>query len=479
MRGLTDLAELEESSQQRTAAVGHLTEAAEIGESLRRQYQRPEEGPRIQWRLAGIYSKLVRLQAASGHNTAAFLFAERARAALLLRNLAERSAPNDVRRDAAISPYDSAVPRFDDIASALRACGRRTVLLSYFVADDQLFAFVIRSGETRVEMVTREVTADLAAGMVSALDRMTAREASPVAEENLAHLSEVILPPLRDMLDPADTLLIVPHGFLHRMPFHALQIDGVRLIERCAVAYLPSALALPYLTDPESTTPRAPVVIGAHFTEEASDVADLLKADKTLIGEQVDRQAVLNALPSADVIHLSAHGFFAPDRPQQSGWILRPSPEILEYLETAGMPTRNFWRSMMAQAATDAVVTVEDLSALRLRARLVTMSACESGLVEVDPADDSVGLIPALLSSGVRGVLGSLWKVDPSVTRRLMTAFYSQLQGQGWRQQPHALQTAMLGVMRDQPQPYFWAPFILVGGVSPAVGQASGDSGVL
>ena len=473
MRGLTSLAELEENRQHQTEAIGLLTEAADIGENLRRQYQRPEEGSRIQWRLAGIYGRLVRLHATRGQATDAFLCAERARATLLLRSLAERPAAKDVTRDAEMRLNQWAAPTLDNVLSALRLCGRRAALISYFLANDQLYAFVIRSSRIRVEMVICDLATELAHEIVTAFDAEVAGPRPTVTKETWQQLSEIIISPLRAMLDPEDTLLIVPHGFLHHLPLHALNVDGVRLIERWPVAYLPAASALPYLTDPDPTAPRKTVVVGAHFTGEANDVADLLKADKTLIGPQVKKQSVLQALPSADVIHISAHGFFDQDRPRQSGWILQPSPEIIKYIEEARTGTRSLWQLVTAEAAANAVVTVEDLRELRLHARLVTMSACESGLMQTDPADDPVGLIPALLSSGVRGVLGSLWKVDPSVTRDLMTTFYSQLQRYGWGNRPRAFQTAMLNVMRERPHPYFWAPFILVGGMTAESGSAS------
>jgi CHAT domain-containing protein len=112
------------------------------------------------------------------------------------------------------------------------------------------------------------------------------------------------------------------------------------------------------------------------------------------------------------------------------------------------------------------ILDADDLVTARSRARLVTLSACETGLVRTDAADDPVGLVPALLATGVNGVAATLWLVDAETTAALMREFYTALKGPGgWDRIPFALRDAINRIRTRYPHPYNWAPVLLVGGI--------------
>src|SRR3970040_718169 len=102
---------------------------------------------------------------------------------------------------------------------------------------------------------------------------------------------------------------------------------------------------------------------------------------------------------------------------------------------------------------------------LRLRPRLVTLSACETALgasyfTEVPAGDDFVGLTRAFLFAGSPSVLATLWEVDDRSTLPLMKSFYRQ-----WGQTDKARALAEAQRSRLNPggpsrPPYFWAPFV-------------------
>jgi CHAT domain-containing protein len=65
------------------------------------------------------------------------------------------------------------------------------------------------------------------------------------------------------------------------------------------------------------------------------------------------------------------------------------------------------------------------------------------------------------LYAGARSLLVSLWNVNDESTAALMTEFYRQ-----WQSSPSkagALRSAMLAIRDRYPNPFFWAPFLLVG----------------
>jgi CHAT domain-containing protein len=100
-----------------------------------------------------------------------------------------------------------------------------------------------------------------------------------------------------------------------------------------------------------------------------------------------------------------------------------------------------------------------------MRAELVVLSACQTGLGDLKQAEGTIGLQRAFLARGARSVLVSLWNVDDAATRLLMERFYTHWLGATPHTKAEALQLAQRDV-RAQPQfahPMYWAGFQLVG----------------
>ena len=111
---------------------------------------------------------------------------------------------------------------------------------------------------------------------------------------------------------------------------------------------------------------------------------------------------------------------------------------------------------------------MHEILGLRLRARLVTLSACDTALAsgyfsDVPAGDDFVGLTRAFLFAGSSSVLASLWEVNDRSTLRLMRSFYRHLEKSGKASALAEAQRAMRRQVGPYSHPYFWAPFVLVG----------------
>jgi CHAT domain-containing protein len=99
---------------------------------------------------------------------------------------------------------------------------------------------------------------------------------------------------------------------------------------------------------------------------------------------------------------------------------------------------------------------------LDLSGAVVTLSACESGRNEVIVGDEPIGLMRACLGIGASSLVVSLWLVQDEATSSLMEGYYERLRGNA--RPAEALRGAQLAVKDEYPHPYYWAPFILVGG---------------
>ncbi|MEL7171197.1 MAG: CHAT domain-containing protein, partial [Bacteroidota bacterium] len=115
-------------------------------------------------------------------------------------------------------------------------------------------------------------------------------------------------------------------------------------------------------------------------------------------------------------------------------------------------------------ATTDGIATAYELASLDLRGTdLVVLSACETGLGEIEAGEGVLGLRRAFEVAGAETVVMSLWKVPDAATAALMTAFYGALDD--GRTKAEALREAAAVVRAEErwAHPYWWAAFVLAG----------------
>lgn len=114
-------------------------------------------------------------------------------------------------------------------------------------------------------------------------------------------------------------------------------------------------------------------------------------------------------------------------------------------------------------SAEDGLLQVRDVFNLELHADLVVLSACQTGVGKEVAGEGLIGMTRAFLYAGAASVVVSLWQVDDESTSDLMVSFYRQLELTGDKSE--ALRRAKLELIDRSPyfQPYYWAPFILIG----------------
>lgn len=322
-------------------------------------------------------------------------------------------------------------------------------MISYHLLGRELIAFCHHRDRTQVvrSLIDPIELARLIRRLNSQWDRF--RLGRPFADRHagalirsanrvLAQLYHRVMEPVLAVVDGTpEELVIIPHGALHQVPFHALYGQHGYLVDRFRISYAPSATVFAMAQERASQLDTSLVVAvpDARIPEvarEAAQVASHLDRATVLVGDEATVGAFEDLAPRSATIHLACHGLFRAENPMFS-----------------------------AVRLADRWMTAGEVMRLRLPASLVTLSACESGSGRNLEGDEVIGLTRAFLGAGAAAVVVSLWLVEDEVAASLMGHWY-RLVGEGLGAAA-ALGEAQRRLKAVFPHPYHWAPYVLVG----------------
>ncbi|MEW6498141.1 MAG: CHAT domain-containing protein, partial [Cyanobacteriota bacterium] len=340
-------------------------------------------------------------------------------------------------------------------------------------------------------------------------------------------LRAAIFDPLLNAIGSRKRLFLAPDGNLTKLPFEVLPIDSDRrLIDEYHISYLSTGrdvLRFGAVSTGKYTEPL--VVADPDFDLSCESAAESVNPPslsdqqskdldrrtltfKRLPGTKVEGEqiaGILNVKPwlaervlethlkachSPRLLHLATHGFFLRDQQRDlyqsvhqgqlgfgtvgginQSWMGRLSGQGLENpLLRSGLALAgaNTWlkNGSLPKEAEDGILTAEDVSGLDLLdTDLVVLSACETGLGEVQTGEGVFGLRRAFVLAGAKTLVISLWKVPDKQTQELMADFYRRLlDGQS---RSEALREAQLVMKVKYPNPYYWGAFICQGVPNP------------
>ncbi|MEM9597626.1 MAG: CHAT domain-containing protein, partial [Acidobacteriota bacterium] len=278
-------------------------------------------------------------------------------------------------------------------------------------------------------------------------------------------LHTLLVAPVLELVPEAEHLLVAPDRSLHLLPFEALLTgdpasttgapgDLPYLLRRVAVSYVASADVLGSLAagprwrrdaaegpsfvalaDPTGSEPPLP-----EARREAASASAVFPPGGALVltGDGASERALKgdSRLASASILHLATHGELG-----------RPQPRL----------------RLAAGDGEDGVLYLHEVFGLDLRAGLVVLSGCETGLGEEVAGEGILGLSRALFYAGASSVVVSLWRVRDASTAELMAGLYRAMsKGEGAHR---ALRRSKLALIDGDTwaHPFHWAPFVLQG----------------
>lgn len=348
------------------------------------------------------------------------------------------------RREGGASPL-----RAFDVRQLQQQLAEDEALVEYTALGDELLAFVVTRNRVEVTRNLASVTAinERLQALRFQIDslrfgaRSIRRHIAALTEKTNVHLRQLhdqLLRPLQRQLEGRRKLVIIPHGSLHYLPFHALH-DGDRyLIEAAEISYAPSAAIFQQCLQRSAHTLNRALLLGVsddqtpRISDEIRTLKEIFPIATTLVEEAATAKALRCNSSDADVLHLACHGQFRFDNPLFSA----------------------LWLA-------DGWFTVRDAYGLKLERALVTLSACETGANVIAPGDELIGLARGFFSAGARAVLLSLWMVDDETTAQMMVDFYRETRRGS--SLAASLRLAQLKMLQERRHPFFWSPFVLVG----------------
>lgn len=325
-------------------------------------------------------------------------------------------------------------------------------LVQYAVLPDKLAIWIVT--KTRFELLEKRITAAELEQRVAAYRALIVEQGSPAAIRQGAQ-------DLYALLIPADLagdkqLCFVPDKALHQLAFATLVSPrGSYLLQDYALLYAPSASVLVLATENgrrrENDEESLLSVGNPEFDREENinlpDLQDARAEAKSiaadypksieLLGSDATKEKFLRNFTNAEVVHFAGHFVANAQSPANSKLLF------------AGGELRS-----------------SELSSYKLpHAKLVVLSACETGFEHYNRSEGAIGIARTWLALGAPVVVASQWKVDSEPTKNLMIAFHRNRKEKRMTS-AESLRQAQLEVLsrNETSAPFYWAAFSLFGG---------------
>ncbi|KAM3116307.1 CHAT domain-containing protein [Phormidesmis sp. 146-33] len=315
---------------------------------------------------------------------------------------------------------------FEQIHSLI---GQHTAILEWYYTQENLYVFIIIPGLGYPIVYEYPQTSLKELGDLASEYRYNYLKSRKEWQNNLSNYLErfaglLEVERLVETYIPStdcQRLILVPHRDLHVLPIHALpMLGGEPLFNKFSqgISYAPSCQVLELsckqqrtdftnllaIQDPNGAQMEGqgfPTLLSANL--EVETISKLFPSIKVLAKDEAKKSTLVSYsyLQSTHCCHFACHGSFQQSAPLESALHLADGEDL----------------------------TLAEIFALPLnQCRLVTLSACETGLIDVNsPSDEYIGLPNGFIYAGSPSVVSSLWKANDISTALLMVRFYKNL----------------------------------------------------
>jgi len=368
--------------------------------------------------------------------------------------------------------YAVSAPSIQTLQTDLKV--NNQALIEYFLTYDKIYALIV--SEDRYELKTwdrpQQLTHKIQTLRRTIYEDANYSERAELFVKSAHNLYKDLILPLGDL---PDRLTIIPDGVLNYLPFDVLLTDKADypgnykthdyLLRTKQISYDYSATLR--MQERKTTTGKVDFMGFAPYYEDEDEKAiasrgvSQLKHNitevtkiKQLIGgvaylkEEAVKLTFKNECHKAGILHFAGHAI------QEE-----INPDFSHLLFSSGIKNNR-----VSQLA------VKEIYAHKMPAKMVVLSACNTGMGEVQKGEGMYSLGRAFSYAGAHSLISTLWSVDDKSTMQIMESFYKHLK-EG-KTKDEALQAAKIfhiekALTNKKSQPLFWAGFVAYGDMTP------------
>jgi CHAT domain-containing protein len=331
--------------------------------------------------------------------------------------------------------------QFDPFRSTL---SDRTAIVEFYITADKLLVFIItkHTQEPIVlspDLINLNKLANWANSYLQAYTNKKSHWQRRLTTRlhllaKILHIDEII----KQISLECERLILIPHRYLHLLPLHALPMAGdSSLFDRFpeGVSYAPSCQLLQLAQNrqrPEFThlfAVQNPTGDLSYADIEVESIQSYFNTSNLLKQKIATKEAIDDTfINNVHCAHFSCHGYFNGTEPRKSALLLADSQ--LNFTPTKSDAENYLCLGNGGVLDLNKCLTLDSIFTLNLeQCRLVTLSACETGLIDFrNTSDEYIGLPSGFLCARASTVVSSLWRVNDLSTAFLMIRFYQNLQ---------------------------------------------------
>ncbi len=350
-------------------------------------------------------------------------------------------------------------------------------MVEYFLGAYTITIFVINRDDFQVvEVPLPQNFSILTYAFSSSIQRFSYISSKKISRnikfyrESAFELYQILFAPIRELL--GERIIIIPGGELEELPFEALLSstpdektvfnDYPFLVRDYTISYNYSASLLQEMMEKRPGKNLRPYLgIAPEFPDSSTIGLNPLRYNRREI-ENVQNLMGGNTLFQADatkenfmkrqqayrVLHLATHG------------LANPSEADYSFLAFSEIPDHPVDRSLLY---------VKEIYNLLTNAELVVLSACQTGVGELQKGEGIASIARSFSYAGAKSLLATRWSVDDRSTSKLIELFFSKIK-EGMPKD-EALRAAKLDFIasenRRNSHPFYWAAFVSFGDMDP------------
>ncbi|MEJ7862845.1 MAG: CHAT domain-containing protein [Pyrinomonadaceae bacterium] len=417
----------------------------------------------------GVYDLAVDYEYGKGNYETAFNYSEESRSRSLFDLLQTGAGVSDNRLDIKFSPVTSKPLNLSEIRSQMP---EKVQIVEYTVLEDKVLIWLITRED--VEVFASKVSEEKLREKVFLYHQFVSKkiEPDPNAEKSLAvELYQILIEPFKKKLHADKEICLILDKFLFYLPFSSLisPETGEYFITEKNFFFAPSANIflvcskksneLRLLSNETFLGIGNPAFSQNHFPDlpklasaekEAEEISRNYKTNTCLIGKHAAKEQIMRNLPKANVVHFAGHYIADEFSPLLSGLVLAENAKTL--------------------SKQDSILANHEIIGAKLsNTRLIVLSACRTGTEKYYNGEGMIGVSRTFLATGTPLVVASQWAVDSDSTAELMIKFHHYRKTEQLST-VKALRRAQMEMAEGGNErfrhPFYWAPFITLGGYS-------------